>query len=162
MDGIEAAKLVRERHPDTRVLALSMLNNEPFVQKIMENGASGYILKTTGKAELLSSIKLVAGGNPFMGADLAMRLLHNSTAAGQKDAEGPCSNPASLTSREIEVLFLVSEGYTNEQIADKLFNSKRTIETHRQNILEKTGARNTAGLVKYAIQNGYIHVGPGD
>lgn len=157
MDGYEAAKQVKERFPDTKVLALSMLNSEPFVQKMMENGASGYILKNTGKAELRSAIKLVANGNQFMCADLAIRFL-NKSSTPEEESEKANRGSNILSKRELEVLGLIAEGYTNAEIADKLFTSKRTIETHRQNILEKTNAKNTANLVKYAIQNGYISI----
>ena len=157
MDGYEAARQVKEYFPDTKVLALSMLNSEPFVQKMMESGASGYILKSTGKAELRSAIKLVAGGTAFMGADLAIRLL-NKSAATDMEEEKPNRGNSVLSKRELEVLALIAEGFTNAEIADKLFTSKRTIETHRQNILEKTSAKNTANLVKYAIKNGYIDI----
>lgn len=158
MDWFEAARLVRERHPGTKVLALSMLNKVPFVQKMMACGAAGYLLKTTRKEELRTAIRLVAGGAPFVGADLAIGLLHKSTAAGQKDAASPCPNPASLSGWEIKVLGLIAEGYTSEQMAEKLFISKRTIDAHRQKIIEKTGARNMASLVRYAIKNGYVSI----
>jgi DNA-binding NarL/FixJ family response regulator len=157
MDGYEAAKRVTEQYPDVKVVALSMLNSEPFVQKMMENGAVGYILKNTGKTELKSAIKLVAGGTPFLSADLAIRLLNRSAAPGTKQEDAGQNKV--LSKRELEVLGLIAEGFTNAEIADKLFTSKRTIETHRQNILEKTHAKNTANLVKYAIQNGYINIG---
>lgn len=157
MDGYEAAKQIAERFPDTKVLALSMLNSEPFVQKMMESGASGYILKSTGKAELRSAIKLVASGTPFMCADLAMKFMQKSSATEEETDKSSRGNSV-LSKRELEVLGLIAEGYTNAEIADKLFTSKRTIETHRQNILEKTSAKNTANLVKYAIQNGYINI----
>ncbi|GAB3539973.1 response regulator transcription factor [Pontibacter brevis] len=157
MDGYEATKQVKEQFPDVKVLALSMLNSEPFVQKMMENGASGYILKNTGKAELRSAIKLVASGSQFMCADLAIKFLHKSSGPEEETEKANRSNSV-LSKRELEVLGLIAEGYTNAEIADKLFTSKRTIETHRQNILEKTNAKNTANLVKYAIQNGYISI----
>lgn len=156
MDGYEAAKQVTEHFPDTKVLALSMLNSEPFVQKMMENGASGFILKNTGKAELRSAIKLVASGSQFMCADLAIKFLHKTSAPEEESEKS--SRGSVLSKRELEVLGLIAEGFTNAEIADKLFTSKRTIETHRQNILEKTNAKNTANLVKYAIQNGYISI----
>ncbi|WP_162054926.1 response regulator transcription factor [Pontibacter pamirensis] len=157
MDGYEATKQVAERFPDTKVLALSMLNSEPFVQKMMENGAAGYILKNTGKAELQSAIKLVANGSKFMCADLAIKFLHKPSVP-EEDSDKPSRGGSVLSKRELEVLGLIAEGFTNAEIADKLFTSKRTIETHRQNILEKTNAKNTANLVKYAIQNGYISI----
>jgi len=149
MNGFEATEQVVKNFPETRVIALSMLNNLPFVQKILQCGASGYLLKTSGKDELRSAIKLVANGTSYISGELSMHMLSNSLAADQPEAE--VKEQAGLSKREIEVLTLIAEGFTNAEIADKLFTSKRTIETHRQNILEKTGAKNTANLVKYAI-----------
>lgn len=157
MNGCEATKFVKEQYPEVNVIALSMLNSEPYVQKMLEHGAVGYILKSAGKAELLSAIKLVAEGTPFLSADLALQLLSKSSAEPGLKPEQIAPHKL-LSKRELEVLGLIAEGYTNAEIADKLFTSKRTIETHRQNILEKTKAKNTANLVKYAIQNGYLNL----
>ncbi|MBC5772728.1 response regulator transcription factor [Pontibacter sp. KCTC 32443] len=149
MNGFEATERVVKEFPDTKVIALSMLNNLPFVQKILQCGASGYLLKTTGKDELRSAIKLVAGGTNYICSELSINMLSNSFGGGPVVVEH--EDHAGLSKREIEVLGLIAEGFTNAEIADKLFTSKRTIETHRQNILEKTGAKNTANLIKYAI-----------
>ncbi|WP_235941979.1 response regulator transcription factor [Pontibacter fetidus] len=133
-----------------------MLNALPYVQKIMNNGASGYLLKTTGKDELRSAIKLVANGTNYICSELSLNMLSNtmsSVAARNEKVE-----QTGLSKREIEVLTLIAEGFTNAEIADKLFTSKRTIETHRQNILEKTGAKNTANLIKYAISHKIINI----
>ena len=149
MNGFEATERVVQEFPETKVIALSMLNNIQFVQKIMQHGAVGYLLKTTGKEELRSAIKLVAGGNKYICAELSISML-SGNVANDTAPEKPV-DPAGLSKREIEVLTLIAEGFTNAEIADKLFTSKRTIERHRQNILEKTGAKNTANLIKYAI-----------
>ncbi|RAU82899.1 response regulator [Pontibacter arcticus] len=160
MDGFEATTRVVSAFPDTRVIALSMLNSLPYVQKIMQCGASGYLLKTTGKDELRSAIKLVAGGTTYICSELAVNMLSNAMAPAQPANDS--ITHVGLSKREVEVLALIAEGYTNAQIADKLFNSKRTIETHRQNILEKTGAKNTANLIKYAIRHKIIDLGASD
>lgn len=152
MNGFEATELVVKKYPDIKVIALSMLNNLPFVQKILQCGASGYLLKTTGKEELRSAIKLVANGTNYICSELSIGMISNAS-------EGPVpyrEERAGLSKREIEVLSLIAEGFTNAEIAEKLFTSKRTIETHRQNILEKTGAKNTANLIKFAIVNKII------
>ncbi len=159
MDGFETTRYLKDHFPDVRVLVLSMLDSESYITKIMEAGATGYILKNAGKEELSSAIQLVASGTPYICSDVAMGLLRrtnvnapmafagsNTSATGQKE----------LSKREIEVLGLIAEGYTNAEIAEKLFTSKRTIETHRQNLLEKTQTRNTATLIKYALQKGII------
>jgi DNA-binding NarL/FixJ family response regulator len=156
MDGFEATERIIAKYPDTKVIALSMLNSLPYVQKIMNCGASGFLLKTTGKDELRSAIKLVAGGTNYICSELSISLLSNSTAPVA--ARNEKVEQTGLSKREIEVLVLIAEGFTNAEIADKLFTSKRTIETHRQNILEKTGAKNTANLIKYAIGHKIIDI----
>jgi DNA-binding NarL/FixJ family response regulator len=156
MDGFEAARQVTARFPDTKVLGLSMLEEEPVLRKMMEAGAAGFLPKTGSKQELVAAIKLVVGEAQYISADLSLKLLHSSPDLATAQPEGN----GLLSRRELEVLGLIAEGYTNAEIAARLFNSKRTIETHRQNILEKTKARNTASLIKYAIQHGYLHLDP--
>ncbi len=155
MDGFEATQQISLHFPETKVIALSMLNNVPFVQKMLDSGASGYLLKTTGKDELHAAIKLVAGGNTYISADLSVEMLNKALNPKEKAGERQ-ADQIGLSKREVEVLALIAEGYTNANIADKLFTSKRTIETHRQNILEKTQAKNTANLIKYAFEKKII------
>lgn len=155
MDGYEATRQVSDKYPDTKVIALSMLNDEPFVQKMFTCGASGYVLKTTGQEELYSAIKMVANGTTYICSDLSMKMLDRVSRPGAA-SKVEVGSGKELSKRELEILGLIAEGFTNAEIADKLFTSKRTIETHRQNILEKTQAKNTANLIKYAIQNRLI------
>jgi DNA-binding NarL/FixJ family response regulator len=157
MDGFEATQHVTAEYPETKVIALSMLNSLPYVHKIMSCGASGYMLKTTGKDELRSAIKLVAGGTNYICSELSISILSNTMSPVA--ARNQIVEQVGLSKREVEVLALIAEGFTNAEIADKLFTSKRTIETHRQNILEKTGAKNTANLIKYAIGHKIIDTG---
>ncbi|GAA4441252.1 response regulator transcription factor [Pontibacter saemangeumensis] len=157
MDGYEATRRVRELYPGTQVIALSMLNNEPFVQKMIGSGAAGYILKTTGKEELRSAIRLVASGTTYICSDLSLKMLNKVMEPEEPQKTEPATGKA-LSKREVQILALIAEGYTNADIADKLFTSKRTIETHRQNIIEKTQAKNTANLIKYAIQHRLIEM----
>jgi DNA-binding NarL/FixJ family response regulator len=156
-DGFETTKYLAKHWPDVKILVLSMLNHERYVRTIMEYGASGYILKTAGKDELRSAIKLVASGTPYICSELVMDLLEkrNYSLANQFAMDGE-KLPKDLSKRELEVLNLIAEGYTNAEIAEKLFTSKRTIETHRQNLLEKTHTKNTATLIKYAFQRGIL------
>lgn len=150
MDGYEVTARVVKEFPEVKVIILSMLHNLPVVQKLLQLGASGYMLKNSNKDELRSAIKLVAGGNKYISSELSVSLLEDSYST---TVAGNAEYPLNLSKREIEVLLLIAEGYTNAEIADKLFNSKRTIETHRQNMLAKTGAKNTANLIKYAIEH---------
>ena len=161
LDGFETTKYLKQHFPDVKVLVLSMLDHESYVNRIIELGASGYILKSSGKEELSAAIRLVASGNSYICSYVAMELLKK---VGQHNSYSP---PASIVNkdkklkdiskRELEVLSLIGEGYTNAEIAEKLFTSKRTIETHRQNLLEKTQTKNTATLIKYALQNNIIN-----
>ncbi|ARS35597.1 response regulator [Pontibacter actiniarum] len=156
MDGFEALRLVKQQHPDVKVLVLSMLDHERYVHQMMELGASGYVLKNAGKEELRLAIKLVANGTTYISSHVTLDLLRKASYTMQQDQ--PKERPhKELSKRELEVLNLISEGYTNADIAEKLFTSKRTIETHRQNLLEKTHTKNTAALIKYAVLNGIIN-----
>ena len=155
MDGFEATTQIRGNFPDTKVIALSMHSNLPFVQKMLDSGAAGYLPKTANSNELSAAIKLVASGTRYISGNLSIQLLEQSIMKEGEQVQKTGADKG-LSKRELEVLALVAEGYTNVEIADKLFTSKRTIETHRQNILEKTQAKNTASLIKYAVENGII------
>jgi DNA-binding NarL/FixJ family response regulator len=160
MDGYETIKTLRQSHPDVKVLVLSMLENERHVHQMMDVGAAGYLLKTTSIEELRHAIKLIAGGMQYISPALTMSLLrkahqHAAPSAVGKAPQGSKSFKE-LSKRETEVLYLISEGFTNAEISEKLFTSKRTIETHRQNLLEKTRTKNTAALIKFAFINGII------
>lgn len=151
-NGIEITAELKEQYPDLKVVILSMLDYENYVSKAIENGARGYLVKNAGKDELSVALRLVASGSTFISPSISLNLLNN-----RSESNNPVhSEQESLSKRELEVLHLIADGYTNAEIADKLFNSKRTIETHRQNILEKTRSKNTASLIKYAIKNGLI------
>lgn len=147
---------VADNFGDVKVLALSMLNNESYVIKMMDLGAQGYILKNAGQDELCCAIQLVAAGNKYICSEVSLELLRKVQTLSIPITPFLADDQRDLSKRELEVLGLIGEGYTNAEIADKLFTSKRTIETHRQNLLEKTKARNTATLIKYALQRGLI------
>lgn len=157
-DGFETTKFIKENYPDVKVLVLTMLNHESYINKMMDLGAFGYVLKSAGKDELCTAIKLVANGTPYICAEVALELLKKvqNPVAFAANTSQPAKGMKDLSKREVEVLGLISEGFTNAEIADKLFTSKRTIETHRQNLLEKTQTKNTATLIKYALLRGLI------
>jgi DNA-binding NarL/FixJ family response regulator len=155
LDGISLIKKIKELNPDVRIVMLSMLDNEKYVAQAFSEGASGYLLKNVSADELLFSLKHVHNGGKYLCSELAMRLLEkllyntNSpviTAAPRID----------FSSREIEILHLIAEGLTNNEMSEKLFISKRTIEGHRQSLIEKTGSRNTAALIRFAVLNGIV------
>lgn len=155
-DGFETTQYVAEHFPEIKVLALSMLSNDSYVSKMIDLGAHGYILKNAGQDELCCAVQLVAAGNRYICSEVSLDLLRKVQTLSLTVSPMLADDQRDLSKRELEVLGLIAEGFTNAEIADKLFTSKRTIETHRQNLLEKTKARNTATLIKYALQRGLI------
>ena len=133
-----------------------MLDNEKYIVQAFKNGASAYILKNITSDELVFCIKHVClNADRYICNELALRMLDK--VINKPDVVVPNENTEiELSKREIEVLTLIAEGYTNLEIADKLFTSKRTVEGHRQNLIDKTGSRNTAALIRYAILSGMI------
>ncbi|MCC6541754.1 MAG: response regulator transcription factor [Flavobacteriales bacterium] len=151
MDGIEASKHIRKANPATRVIALSMYGHREFVLELLDSGVGGYLLKTAGKDELLTAIRTVAQGDQYVAQEL--RTLANK-ADRNHDREGE-TRYGPLTSREMQVVKLILHERTTAEIAAELFLSTTTVETHRRNIMHKLDVRNTAGLVKYAMERGW-------
>ncbi|MEX0844472.1 MAG: response regulator transcription factor [Balneolaceae bacterium] len=151
MDGIEATNIIKEQYPDVKVLALTMLSEDQHIRKMIKAGASGYIFKSSGKKELIKAINTIINGQHYFSEGATQSILQelvNPVVTKHKDAED-----VHITERELEILKLIVNEYTNQEIAEKLFVSVRTVDAHRRNLLQKTGAKNTAGLVKYAIKN---------
>jgi DNA-binding NarL/FixJ family response regulator len=144
--GIDLCKEVKEKYPSVFILGLSTFNQESFISKMMDNGASGYVLKNATKEELLEAIETVMKGKLFLSMDAAQSL---RSVADKPDM------PV-ITRREKEVLELIAAGCTNAEIAERLFVSVSTIDTHRKNLLEKFNVRNTASLVRLATQQQMI------
>ena len=152
-NGIEICETVKRDHPEVRILILSMMGLHDFIIQALEKGATGFLLKNAGKDEVLTAIRSVAKGDSYFSREVSAILiehLNKPRASKKRIADIP------LSAREIEVLKLISQEYSNPEIAEKLFISIRTVDTHRRNLLEKLGMKNTAGLVKYAIQKGLI------
>ncbi|MBD3616920.1 MAG: response regulator transcription factor [Gracilimonas sp.] len=151
MDGIEATKIIKENHPDIKILALTMLSEDQHIRKMIKAGASGYILKSSGKQELIKAINTIMAGKHYFSNDATQSILQELVTPDVNKVKD--EDEAHITDRELEVLKLIVNEYTNQEIADELFVSVRTIDAHRRNLLQKTGAKNTAGLVKYALKN---------
>ncbi|MEP0987614.1 response regulator transcription factor [Ekhidna sp.] len=153
MDGIEFIKSLRESYPDQKVLVLSMHNEAGYINKMIALGANGYVLKKSNKAELVEAIKKVLDGQDHYSDEVYKTIIGN--IAGRKPKER-LTLEAELSDREKEVLVLITNEYSNQEIADKLFISIRTVETHKRNLLEKTGCKNVAGLVMYAVERNLV------
>jgi DNA-binding NarL/FixJ family response regulator len=157
LDGLATTRRLREEFPAVRVLILSMEAHELSIDQVLKAGAQGYVLKNADKAEILVAIGSVAAGKRYLCSELGLLML-DKLLATPLDSPELAQPDKVLSQREREVLQLVASGLTNAEIADKLFTSKRTVETHRQNILEKTGAKNTAALVRYAVGRGWLSI----
>lgn len=140
ISGIELCREVKEKYPAVFVIGLSTFNQQSFIQKMMENGASGYVLKNATREELIEAIHTVVKGKQFLSFDAA-------TALRKPDTQ---TNIPVITRREKEVLELIANGMTNNEIAQKLFIGTTTVDTHRKNLLTKFEAKNTASLIRIA------------
>ena len=152
MNGIEVCQKLSKEYPDVKVLALSMHNEESFVTEILKYGAQGYILKNTGKKELIQAIETINSGQSYFSEEVTetiMKSLVNQRTGSKKTA---MLSPK-ISRREKDVLELIVKEYTTQEIADTLFISLKTVESHRRSLLTKLNVRNTAGLVRVAVEN---------
>ncbi len=142
--GIDLCKEIKARYPTIHIIGLSSFNQLSFIEKMMSNGASGYVLKNATQEELIDAIESVMAGRKFLSAEV-------STIVKKADTK-----TLLITRREKEVLSLIADGFTNNEIADKLFISTTTVDTHRQSLLAKFEAKNTATLIRAAMQLQFI------
>lgn len=149
--GIDLTKTVKEKYPNIKVLILSMHSESSYIVKALDAGANGYLLKDAGSAEMINAIRTVYGGATYYSQQVSTILVQHITQGTQPKTS---KSGISLTPREIEILKLIADEHSNPEIAEKLFISIRTVDTHRRNLLEKLGVKNTAGLVRYALAHG--------
>ena len=155
MDGIEATEIVINRYPDVKVIMLTMHDDEQFITHMVDLGAHGYLLKNADVTELELAIhKVMKQGYYFN--DKVSEVLLTSLIGKKAKMDKKKKNGLNLSKREHEVLQLICEGFTNSEIAEKLFLSTRTVEGYRYKLCDKVGVKNTAGLVRYAIKNGLV------
>ncbi|RYU89271.1 response regulator transcription factor [Mucilaginibacter terrigena] len=148
MSGIELTRLVKKKFPHIKIIALSMFSESQVVAEMIDAGISGYILKNTGKQELIEALNKVSSGQNYFGQDITLQLM-KSFKRNQDES-------SRLTDREIEIIRMIEQDFGNKQIADMLFISERTVETHRKNILRKTNTQTVVGLLKYAYERKII------
>jgi DNA-binding NarL/FixJ family response regulator len=143
--GIDLCKEVKAKYPTIQIVGLSSFNQQSFIQKMLDNGASGYVLKNATREELMEAVETVMQGRKFLSQEAVSTILKN------EDSKIPV-----ITRREKEVLLLIAEGLTNHEIGDKLFISTTTVDTHRKNLMAKFEVKNTAALIRMAAQYKFI------
>lgn len=153
LDGAQTTERALARRPDLRIITLSLFGEESYYSRMVEAGARGFLLKDSDIGDVLEAIAAVMGGGSYF----SPRLLSSLTGRMHAREHDELADDQ-LSSREREILVAVCRGLSNQEIADELFISKRTVDKHRANILEKTGCKNTASLVVYAIRNGIVDI----
>lgn len=149
MSGNELIGRVKSKNPEIKILVLSMHSEAEVISEIMMQEAEGYILKNTGRQELSAALHKLADGGTFYSDEVLLSLMRKVKKEAKRDKE-----VVQLSERELEILKLIVQELSNEEIAEKLFISKRTVETHRKNINQKTNIKTVVGLIKFAIRNG--------
>jgi len=155
LSGIEATRLIKKKYPCVRVLILSMHTHEDFIMNAIKAGASGYIPKDAGRFELLQAIRALSAGDEYFTNTVSQTFVKGYMKETQTLQNNQDKSQV-LTPREIEIVKSIAEGYLNKEIADKLCISIRTVDTHKNNIMQKLALKSTVDIVKYAIKNELI------
>ncbi|WIG60427.1 MAG: hypothetical protein OJF49_003175 [Ktedonobacterales bacterium] len=164
LDGVEACRRIRQQTPETRVLFLTMHEADEYFFRALRAGAAGYVIKRTAAADLVAAVRAVARGESFLSPGVAHMLVNEYAERGADTSRvGSASGESgagdayeTLSGREREVLQLVAEGYTNQEIADRLTLSIKTVQSHRAAVMEKLGLRDITHLVRYAVRRGLV------
>lgn len=149
MTGMELTQKVKKRFPNVKVLALSVSYDVSIVHDLIDAGISGFIIKTIGRDELIEAIKTIAQGNIYFSREVSNEILRSLSNRSEEEVYH-------LTEREIEIVKLIAQEFSNAEIANKLCISERTVETHRKNIYRKTNTKTIVGLIKYAVEHKLI------
>lgn len=156
VNGIEMTRRTLEHYPDLKILALSMHDEKAYILKMLEAGALGYVLKDTGMNELVDALHKVAKGESYFSQGVTVSMMHDFIKNKGLKIKTKGGFTEELTRREREVLVLIADEYTNTEIAEALYLSPRTVDTHRRNLILKLKVKNTAGLVRHAIKHGLV------
>jgi DNA-binding NarL/FixJ family response regulator len=155
MNGIDVCKSMAKTSSKTKIIAISMFNEESYVTEILNNGAQGYILKNTGREELLKAIDTVMNGKSYFSKEVTQTIM-KGLMKSRKASNASTKFIPKVSRREKEVLKLIIEEFTTQEIANQLFISLKTVESHRSSLLAKLNARNSAGLVRIALENNIL------
>ncbi|MFN2374653.1 MAG: response regulator [Cyclonatronaceae bacterium] len=156
MNGLEATRQILRTSPGAKIIIMTMHLNEEYLNQVLSAGAMGYLLKNTNKTDLINSIRRVYNGEKVFSTSVSDLMTQSYIRQSKKQSGGTRSdNRIQLTRRENEILKLIAEGQTSQAIAAKLFISPRTVDTHRANLMQKLNVKNSAALVRYAVENGY-------
>lgn len=155
MDGLVLAEKLKKDFPAIKVIILSMMDHEKYVVQAFKAGVKGFILKNASRDEMIFAIRHISTGHEYICSEVGLRMLQKAIRLTEY-SNGFINPDINLTSRELEVLKLTAEGLTNMEMADKLFTSRRTVEGHRQSLIDKTGAKNSAALMVYAFRAGLL------
>jgi two-component system response regulator NreC len=158
LNGVEATRLIKLKHPEIKVLILTIHEDEEYVYQVIRAGANGYMLKNAEKKEILGAVRAVVGGESFFSPGISKLIIDKFIKRAKEHNEIKPSNRDSLTSRERQVLEFIAHGFTSREIAEKIFLSVSTINTHRANLMQKLNIHDTAGLVRYAVQQGMVKI----
>lgn len=156
MDGLEATKQLRKIKPEIKILMLTMHSEARFIKECLEIGAKGYVMKNISKDDLLKAIETVNQDKSYLDADSQEKLISSMSGTDEDDNRNYDELAAQITQRELEILQLIALGLTSQDIANKLFISKNTVETHRKNMLAKLNVNNTAALLKIAYKKNLV------
>lgn len=159
VNGIEATSMIKERYPETKILILTIHENEEYIHELIMAGADGYVLKNAEKKEIFDGVRAVAGGSTYFSSNVSRALLDGLVRSTRNRVPFQISNEEKLSKRETEVLRLIAEGLTSKQIAERLHLGITTVNSHRTNIMKKLNIHEIVGLVKYAIQKSLIDLG---
>lgn len=154
INGLELTKLIKKKYPDVRILVLSMYNNAEYIKEVLKEGASGYILKNTDHEELASAIHSISQGQQYYSQPVTQTMMNSF--AKKNSGSNMDIMQVKISKREKEILGLIIKEHTAQEIANMLFISLHTVETHRSNLMSKLGVRNSAGLVRVALENNLI------
>ncbi len=156
MTGIEAARKIRKYYPDMKVIILSRHDNEEYLEQLLKYGIHGYVLKDDAGHDLIRAIEAVLKGETYLSTRITTRIMKDLSGSGREKKEAGTSRYQTLTNREREILKLIAEGKSNEEIGKGLRISPRTVKVHRSNLMKKLDVHKVADLVKYAVKTGLV------